>query len=102
MLVSLSIPLPNLGEDMICALEKTADAAKEPPIPLPNLGEDMIWATPSSVQEPSATKPVVDCPCLFAYSGRTCGGSLAPRLFARASAKLVRPAKKYASLLASH
>ena len=35
-----------------------------------------------------ATKPVVDCPCLLAYSGRACGVSLASRLFAGASAKL--------------
>ena len=27
-----------------------------------------------------ATKIVVECPCLFAYSGRICGVSLAPRL----------------------
>ena len=27
--MSLSIPLPNLGEDMICALEKAADAVNE-------------------------------------------------------------------------
>ena len=57
---SLPIPLSNWVRDMICVLEKAADAAKESSHSSPCLGEDVICAlekAADAAKEPYHSSP---------------------------------------------